>query len=518
MRLVYPVIELSANAGLYFNLLSIQTIQIEFLCYNHQQYPISSGIIMLNYVDLFSGCGGLSLGLEKAGFRLKLAVEKSPMAAETFYHNFINRIEDPTHWHDYHTDTIENQFSTGLIVDELVTVLRNQDIMSDLIESEIDLVVGGPPCQGFSLAGRRNPTDERNQLPWQFLDFIEYVMPKAVLMENVIGMNRNFKKHNTEAPFELLHSELEKLGHGYHVQAVELNAMHYGVPQHRPRVMLLALRKDLQIDKNYFTDDLWKSKNSNKTLFPHPKIVPLPTHFGENIRTVYDAFRDIDNEGYISDDLTEYTSIMRNPSFWSFSGNRTTTNLENHILRNHTDKVRQRFRLYQYLISQDISPNAVNIPSKLNLTKQEKVDHLKSLYFNVALPAISPDEENIADSLEDLITLTFDLKTKKHSQRPLDMSKPSPTVLSIPDDFVHPKFARTLTVREMARLQSFPDAFEFRAKETTGSKRRRVEVPQYTQVGNAVPPLLAYSIGKNFHDILMFSDKLVSSFKHAEKA
>ena len=99
-------------------------------------------------------------------------------------------------------------------------------------------------------------------------------------------------------------------------------------------------------------------------------------------------------------------------------------------------------------------------------------------------PAKSPDGCTIAKNIDELVTLIIDLGTKKHSQRPLNWDSPAPTVVSLPDDFVHPSQPRTLTVREMARFQSFPDSFEFRAKETTGSLRRRFEVPQYTQVGN----------------------------------
>ena len=108
----------------------------------------------------------------------------------------------------------------------------------------------------------------------------------------------------------------------------------------------------------------------------------------------------------------------------------------------------------------------------------------------------------LAKSARELPALMIALKTKKHSQRPLKWDKPSPTVVSLPEDFVHPVKPRTMTVREMARFQTFPDSFEFRAKETTGSLRRRFEVPQYTQVGNAVPPLLAQAAGKTMFSIL----------------
>jgi len=118
------------------------------------------------------------------------------------------------------------------------------------------------------------------------------------------------------------------------------------------------------------------------------------------------------------------------------------------------------------------------------------------------MPAEAPDRKVIARSTEELVDTFMQLGTKKHSQRALSWTKPSPTVLSLPDDYIHPLEPRTLTVRELARFQSFPDSFEFRAKETTGSLRRRVEVPQYTQVGNAVPPKMAKAVGFAIKDAL----------------
>src|SRR6056297_897523 len=131
-------------------------------------------------VDLFAGCGGLSLGLKQAGFKVELAVEKSPMAAETYYHNFIQPVDDPEEWRSFHEDlSVEEQADAGLVVRELEAVLGSARIISRLREADIDLVAGGPPCQGFSLAGRRDPHDKRNRLPWQFLSFVALTNPKA---------------------------------------------------------------------------------------------------------------------------------------------------------------------------------------------------------------------------------------------------------------------------------------------------------------------------------------------------
>jgi DNA (cytosine-5)-methyltransferase 1 len=95
-----------------------------------------------------------------------------------------------------------------------------------------------------------------------------------------------------------------------------------------------------------------------------------------------------------------------------------------------------------------------------------------------------------------LFDVVMRLRTKKHTQKVVPADRPAPTVVTLPDDYIHPFQARVMTVRELARIQSFPDWFEFRARVTTGGSRRRLDVPQYSQVGNAVPPLLAQAIGK----------------------
>jgi DNA (cytosine-5)-methyltransferase 1 len=129
----------------------------------------------------------------------------------------------------------------------------------------------------------------------------------------------------------------------------------------------------------------------------------------------------------------------------------------------------------------------------------------------VSVPLVMPDGSAILEpqrgvqvgrTHRDIAAIVLELATRKHSQRAHDAGRPAPTMLSLPDDFVHPLEPRTLSVREMARIQSFPDSFTFYSKVTTGADRRRVEVPQYTQVGNAVPPLLAAAVGRHVVSLL----------------
>lgn len=455
----------------------------------------------LTYVDLFAGCGGLSLGLEEAGFELALAVEKSPMAAETFFHNFIEPITDEGAFQEFVASPLEEQARKRLVVDELAAVLGCAPLLEHLKAQGIDLVAGGPPCQGFSLAGRRDPDDIRNKLPWQFLDFVAAIEPKAVLIENVSGMRQDFKKRAARSPFEDLRLALERSGPGYVVQPALLNAMHFGVPQHRPRVMLFALRRDLAALAGIKgSAETWNSayEESGTLLFnARPPLVPGATHTGEAKLTVADALKDLSKAGYKKRTRpSAYAAGMR-------AGLEEGRALQNHVLRRHAEQTETRFRLYQYLRDAGIPPSVLGIAKQSGVTRKAMLGMARQALEGARLPAVAPDGTVLASDMDALVSLALRLGTKKHSQWPLSWDKPSPTVVSLPDDYVHPSEPRVLTVREMARLQSFPDHFEFRAKETTGSMRRRFEVPQYTQVGNAVPPRLGYAAGETIKAALL---------------
>ena len=473
----------------------------------------------LRYIDLFAGCGGLSLGLEKAGptslgFELVLAVEKSDMAAETFFHNFIQRIESPATWDAHLHLPVREQAKRGLVVKELKAVLDDRELLESLHQQDIDLVAGGPPCQGFSMAGRRDPADIRNELPWQFLDFVAAVAPRAVLIENVVGISLDFDKHGEPAPFLQLGMQLEQTGPGYVVQRMRLNAQDYGVPQHRPRMVLVGLRRDIAAARGITsTDEVWRSDAD----LVAPALAPTPTFRGDP-RTVADALWDL-RQGYVAGSSApayqasagKYARMMRSDRKWfppASLAAKEQSPLEpaNNKQAQHSDKTTRRFRLYQYLDQFGISPRVLTV-ERGSAQFAEVEDEIRSRLKEAAksgavFPWTMPAGTTLAKSSRDVVNLVDELHTKKHSQRSLRGTRPSPTVLTLPDDLVHYEEPRIHTVRELARLQSFPDTFVFRAKETTGSSRRRVEVPQYTQVGNAVPPLLAKAIGDKLFELL----------------
>ena len=468
-----------------------------------------------NYIDLFAGCGGLSLGLRQAGFELRLAVEKSEMAAETYYHNLIEPIPSQEFWSEFSSieKSVSEQAGKKLVVKPLSAVLGNDKLMEKLASEGIDLVAGGPPCQGFSLAGRRKHDDERNKLAWEFLEFVERVNPKAVLIENVAGMRLGFKKQGLETTFEQLRTALETTGRGYKVQPMLLNAMHFGVPQHRPRVLLVAVRVDIASSQEMIlSSKTWRSGNFDAAQaldFPkRPTLAPEPMTLDKAIVTVRHAISDLTQNGYTTKKnfkLSPYAEEMRTDVSWMPKA-KPVSKLHNQETRKHSEKVKSRFRLYQALSASGISPEVISLP----LVEDKKKDTtilVAAALAGVKYPLKAPDGKVLARSKNELIKLVFHLATKKHSQRALFWSQPSQTVLSIPDDFVHPKQARTLTVREMARFQSFPDAFVFRSKVTTGGKKRKTEVPQYTQVGNAVPPKMAKAIALTLREVLSTAAK-----------
>lgn len=454
----------------------------------------------MKYVDLFSGCGGLSLGIDRAGGQLVLAVEKSDMAARTFYHNFIDDASNAAQWERYVASQENSQISSRLLVRELSVLLENSAAIEKLRSNALDLVVGGPPCQGFSLAGRRNPADVRNELPWQYLKFVGATGPRAVVIENVVGMDRSFSQ-GEESSFRQLQQALAETGDGYVVQGVHVNAVHYGAPQHRPRLMIIALRADVAADRGVTTtDETWRSDFVDQIGSDIPSLAPRPTKLKSEMESVGNAVGDLMARGAaITDDYSAAYVRSLSKDFWP-GRNPAAAEVRNHVRRRHGERTTQRFRFYQYLSQNGLDQRLFSHAARLPEDDAKLL--LKHRLLQAPLPAKSPDGVCLAESLDDLVELAYLLATKKHSQKVLGWREPARTVVTLPDDYVHPIEPRIFTVREMARFQGFPDHFEFLGKETTGSERRRIEVPQYSQVGNAVSPWLALAVGRKMNALL----------------
>jgi DNA (cytosine-5)-methyltransferase 1 len=448
---------------------------------------------VLTYVDLFAGSGGLSLGLEKAGWSLEFAVEKSPMAAETFGHNLVQEINDKSVWPRYILEhTLDEMMRKKLVVAEVGSLLKSPNARARLKNLKVDLVVGGPPCQGFSLAGRRNSSDERNMLPFDFVDIVKAVRPNFVVMENVLGMHSKFSKTETTT-YEDLYTLLQSPGNGleYTVQRIMANAMHFGAAQNRPRLLLVAMRKDLAEAKGITaSSSIWRSGFSDELTGEIPNLAPIPIP-RRKAATVRDALGD-----FIFEVDSPYTKFLKSHKEWPMLRRKPVTNLER---RTHNSATVQKFLTYQLLKKLNLSPALIKEPVTDADFAKRKVDlrNLRDLKYPISFAG----DSSFVKDIRSFKLILDEFKTRKHSQRVLDLNLPSPTVVTAPDDFIHPTEPRVLTVREFARIQGFPDAFEFRSKVTTGGLHRRHEVPQYSQVGNAVSPFVATAIGRRLKDI-----------------
>ena len=449
------------------------------------------------YVDLFAGCGGLSLGLKRAGGTHVMGVEKSPMASQTYFRNLINR--DSRSWHEHLGKGVTAQGEAGLVVGTVESVLNDTTTMKRLANASLDLAVGGPPCQGFSLAGRRNSSDPRNQLAWQFLKFIDATNPRFVIIENVVGIHRKLKATSSRTPFESLMTALADQGTwGYRVQGVLLNAKHYGAPQSRPRMMLIGVREDVAEQLHIEPQSTVITSRFLGEAGPvYGSLLPASELRASDVRTVAQALADLyvhiqaDKRRNID---ASYREDVSNAEQWRLASPQTKTMPANHVLRKHRASTEHLFRLLKLLKDHNLVRAARR--ARKDDFSEEALTDLMRLISPLPFPLKSPDLKLIVESPEELLAHIRTLITLKHSQTVLDWEEPSRTVVTIPDDYIHPLLPRTFSVRELARLQGFPDAFEFYGKVTTGGASRRVDVPQYSQVGNAVSPFVGMALGQ----------------------
>jgi DNA (cytosine-5)-methyltransferase 1 len=359
----------------------------------------------LTVIDLFSGCGGLSHGLSKAGFKILLGVDNWKDSLDTFLYNHPG--------------------SKVLVED--TSILSKKHIEETIGKQKIDLIVGGPPCQGFSLSGPRKFYDKRNRLYLDFLRIVKEVKPKAFLIENVPGLANLFGGQVKERIIE----EFSKLG--YKVNAKILNTSDYGVPQNRRRIVFVGLKSGKMFE---FPEPTHSDGKRNGTL-------PLFRNLRKKI-TVEEAIGDLpilagefgsELAKYHTKPSSDFQTLMRSGS----------KHLYNHVASNHNP------RTVEIIGMVPEGGNYKMLPEHLRSTRN----------FHVAW-------------------------TRLHR------NKPSPTIDTGHRHHFHPVANRVPTVRESARIQSFPDTFIFKGSKTS----------QYKQVGNAVPPLLAEALGKKLREYL----------------
>ena len=353
----------------------------------------------MKVLDVYSGCGGFSYGLEMAGFETVCGIDNDAASLQTFKHNHPK--------------------AKALSFDLFETKISS---IVDQIDSNIDLIVGGPPCQGFSLSGPRKSSDPRNNLVDAFADIVEAVNPKAFIIENVPGL---LSLYNGKAKNNII-STFRRLG--FQVTYKILLAADYGVPQLRKRVFFVG------------------TQNSTEFEFPPPTHFPQNTLFENKHVTTGEALSDLPSLEYGEwSEQMEYAQPPQN--CYQDWARKKSSNVYNHIGTNHSEKVVNTIKLVPE------GGNFKDLPERLRGSRN----------FNVAWTRY-------------------------------DGRKPAYTIDTGHRHHFHYSENRVLTVRENARLQSFPDDFIF-----FGNKSN-----QNRQVGNAVPPLLAFSIGnqiKKFIDV-----------------
>lgn len=406
-------------------------------------------------IDLFAGCGGLSLGLEEAGFTPLLFSEINKDAAATY---------------------LANRDAAGYFQYADISTLTNKKIKHHLEFwrengiPEIDLVCGGPPCQGYSGIGHRRTFDlhkkdiPSNHLFKEMVRVIKAVRPRMFLFENVRGLmvSRWTKDGRKGEIFEEVLKTLCSIK-GYDVRWQLVYAKDYGVPQNRPRLLIVGIRNDVAT----LSPAEFDSAGNPAMSAVHDGVLPKGMGMPPDL---VDVFGDLVDPDYLGKKSTSCYPSGAKTVFQK----EVRTKLDGKVSRKGDEVAEQEY-----------SQHAERIREKF----QYMIDH------NGEIPE--------------------HMQTKKFAQRVLpkqwNAGGPNITATSLPEDYVHYCQPRALTVREWARLQTFPDHYVFKGPRTTGGRRRAGDpdkgiwdrdVPKYTQIGNAVPAKLAHQVGSRFIEIL----------------
>lgn len=387
----------------------------------------------MKVLDTFAGAGGFSLGFDLTGnYDIIGAIEFDKWAAETFKFN--------------HPD------STVLIGD---IQEYDKSFLLKIFKEKPDIILGGPPCQGYSIANRKagDPADPRNSLFKEFVRLGEIFQPKVMIMENVPNLIKA-RTHDKELVINIIIKELRNLG--YHVYHTILSATDLGVPQIRRRLVVIASQEPLD---NPFPQATHSTEYSTVTLFGS-QLLPTPT--------LWDAISDLPQiEACEGAAEMDYTMKPKNEFQKMLRGN--SPKVYNHVAMRHSKRIVERFA------SMACGDSVSDVP-----------DHLKPIKRN--------GNGEFSEKLYD------------QNNRRMHAEKPCHTIAaSFYANFVHPFKNRNFTPREGARIQTFPDWYVFKGKPTVVShkllqregREEEKHLCQYSQIGNAVPPLMARAIASN---------------------
>ena len=423
-------------------------------------------------IDLFSGAGGLSLGLYFAGFDVVGAVEFDSHACKTYRHNFGNHVVEAD--------------ITMYGPKELELFMKNNDSIQSV--DEIELVAGGPPCPGFSNIGRSKILslikkgvwagsetrhafieDPRNQLFHHFIKYVDHYKPSFCLMENVSGMNSY--KNSDEIPIiEIIKSEFKRIG--YNVKTKILIASDFGVPQKRKRIFFLGWKKGLS-EPNFPL-----AKGFQVT--SRDAICDLPDSWEESTKPIGIRLKKLSEIRGIEKTSQSFLKFIRSAKP-PRNGNLKRMHVNLHRSRIVNPRDIGIFPLIksgehgQKIIFRDLNPATINFPYPWKWNKS------RGIVWNGKMGECRREYK------------WYNPGTFGDKMRRIRGDQPAPTIVAhLTHDgymFIHPDRDRTITVREAARFQSFPDKFDFSADGKVSWTK------QFEQVGNAVPPLLAQELG-----------------------
>ena len=389
----------------------------------------------MNVLDLFAGAGGFSLGFQLADFDVVGAVEIDKWAAETFQHN--------------------HPASKVLVGD--ITSFSDEEIVDTFCNNKPDIILGGPPCQGFSICVKNSgdPSDPRNSLFTQMVRFGKLFSPNMMVLENVPNLLKA-KTESGEKVIDIIQSEFERLGYSVYINILE--ATSYGVPQIRKRLFVVASRKQL---KRPFPRATHSVEQSLFSMVDSLKDTP----------TLWDAISDLPViEACEGSEVMDYTLPPQN-DFQYFSRGDSEV-VYNHKAMMHSKRTIERFSVMKW------GQSVADVPSYLMPFKRNGNGEISEKAYDQNNRRMHPDS-------------------------------PCHTVpASFYANFVHPFRNRNFTAREGARIQSFPDWYVFLGKPTVVSQKllekegrtSEKHLCQYAQIGNAVPPLLAKAIATNLRE------------------
>jgi DNA (cytosine-5)-methyltransferase 1 len=387
----------------------------------------------MKVLDVFAGAGGFSLGFHLAGqYDIIGAIEHDQWAADTFKFNHPK--------------------STVLVGD---IQQYSENFLLETIKEKPDIILGGPPCQGFSIANKKagDPLDPRNSLFKEFVRLGKIFAPKIMVMENVPNLTKA-RIHDKKLVIDIIIKELESLG--YFVYHTILSATDYGIPQIRKRLVVIASKEKLG---KPFPEPTHTIGDKNYALF-YSNLKPTPS--------LWDAISDLpDIEAKEGTEEMDYDVPAKNAFQKYLRGH--SKKICNHIAMKHSKRMIDRFA------SMNCGDSISDVP-----------DHLKPIKRN--------GNGKFSDKLYD------------QSNRRMHPDRPCHTIAaSFYANFVHPFKNRNFTPREGARIQTFPDWYIFQGKPTVVShkllqregREEEKHLCQYNQIGNAVPPLLAKAIAEN---------------------